>query len=178
MKTTCKIISTIALSVVIALSGCVKGDKGPKGDTGAQGAQGATGPQGNQGNANVQSATFTVSASSWVISPPSYYATINYSAITQSIVNTGAVLVYWSNGSGGYSQLPLTYYPTASYSRNMEPVSYNGGVNIWVYDSDLTQTIAPGTQVYKIVVIASNYMKPGVNHDNYNEVKQAYNLQD
>jgi hypothetical protein len=140
--------------------------------------EGPAGKDGKDGNANVQSSTFTVT--SWGYSAPSYYADINYSAITAGIINNGAVLVYLSNGSGGYSQLPLTIYPSSSYSETLETVSGPGFVRIFITDSDLTAPITPGTLTFKVVVIAASarMANPDVDLSNYNQVKKAFNLQE
>jgi hypothetical protein len=140
--------------------------------------EGPAGKDGKDGNANVQSATFTVA--SWNYSSPSYYADINYSAITSGIINSGAVLVYLSNGSGGYSQLPLTIYPSSAYSETFETVTAPGLVRIYITDSDLTAPNTPGTLSFKVVVIAASarIANPDVDLSNYNEVKKAFKLKE
>lgn len=138
--------------------------------------EGPQGPAGKDGNANVHGQVFTVS--NWSYSAPSYYSDISYSAITQDIINTGAVLVYLSNGSGGYSQLPLTYYPSSAYSRTFETVSYPGGVRIYVTDSDLTQPVTPGTSSFKVVAISSSarIAHPEIDYSDYEEVAKVFHL--
>ncbi len=140
--------------------------------------EGPAGPAGKDGNANVKSQTFTVG--SWNYSAPSYYADISYGAITQDIINSGAVLVYVSNGSGGYSQLPLTYYTSSSYSSTFEVVSAPGAVRIYATDSDLLQPANPGTRVFKVVAISSSARAahPGLDWNDYAAVKHALQLND
>ncbi len=164
MKTTIKSIIVIALTAAI-FSGCKK-EPGP------------AGTNGTNGNANVVSGTVTINSSSWGYSAPSYYGDITYSAITQSIIDKGAVLVYLSNGSGGYSQLPLTIYPSSTYSETYQVVNALGSVRIYITDSDLTAPAAPSTKTFKIVVIAAALIKQHVNYKDYSEVKAAYDLKD
>lgn len=139
--------------------------------------EGPAGPAGKDGNANVHGQVFTVN--NWSYSSPSYHADMSFSAITQDIINTGAVLVYLSNGSGGYSQLPLTYYPSPSYSRTFETVSYPGGVRIYITDSDLTAPTTPGSYTFKVVAISSSARlgHPEVDYSDYDQVSRAFNFQ-
>lgn len=137
--------------------------------TGCQKEAGPQGEPGKDGNANVHSQTFTVS--NWQYSEPTYYADINYSAITSDVINNGAVLVYFANGNGGYSQLPITLYPSDEYSKTYEVVSFVGGVRIFITDSDLTQPISPGTQSFKIVAIGGSALK--LNPDLLKDIEKA-----
>jgi hypothetical protein len=118
----------------IYLTSCTKtGPQGPAGLTGAAGAQGpsgspgATGPQGPQGNANVWVDTFSLVNSDWLFAHLydfSYDATTQYgnparyhiqvfSKITQDILNTGEILVYFTPDGSTYNWQPLNY--TFSY---------------------------------------------------------------
>lgn len=96
---------------------------------------------------------FTVTISSWSYSDPVYYADISWAAITQEVIDGGAVLVYYQTGSSTYSQLPLTFYQSPTYSTTLEVVSYVGGVRVLWYDSDLTQPLTPPAATFKIVVL-------------------------
>lgn len=169
MRTTMKTILALCLVAGAILTGCKKGDKG---DIGPQGPAGTNGTNGTNGNANVVGQTFTVTA--WTQSSPSYYTNISVPSITQLIVDKGAVLVYMSNGSGGWTQLPLTYPVTATYSKNYEVVHYLGGFTIWVTDSDLTQAVNPGTKVFKVIIIEGIRIKSMP----YEELKQKFGLTD
>jgi hypothetical protein len=137
--------------------------------------EGPIGPAGNDGNANVVSSTF--SSSNWVYSAPSWSLTHFYSAITQEIIDKGAVLVYLKTGQA-YSQLPITIYTSTNYSTSIEVASFVGGVKLFWTDSDLTQPNNPGNLEFKIVVIAASGLaqNPNLDFTNYEEVAQAYNL--
>lgn len=139
---------------------------------------GAPGAQGPQGNANVQSSIYTVT--SWGYTAPEYYVNLTVSAITQDIINTGAVLVYQTTGAADV-QLPYTWYPSASYSETWTPLITLSNVKIVVTDSDLTQPANPGAGVqFKVVVMASRSMlqNPHINFKNFASVKKAFNLKD
>jgi hypothetical protein len=135
------------------------------------------GPAGKDGNANVVSSSTTVS--NWVYEGSSWKSIIPYPAITQDIINSGAVLVYMKTGES-YNQLPLTFYQNPAYSTTIEVSTVVGGLALYWSDSDLSQPINPGTRTFKVVVIASSGMiqNPDVDYSNYEEVKSAFNLVD
>lgn len=135
------------------------------------------GPPGKDGNANVVSSTVTVT--NWVYSAPSYVATISYAAITQEIINSGAVLVYVESGTNSYTQLPLTFYQNSSYSTTLEVENFIGGLRIFWTDSDLTQPNTPPSVKFKIVVIASSNLKTlpaEFNLRDYEKVVEYFNI--
>ena len=162
-----KIIKLVTIGLLIAgattFSNCAK--------------DGATGPAGEDGNANVVSSSIT--SGSWTFLSPSWSQSFTYSAITQDILDNGAVLVYVAEGVN-YYQLPYTFYPSSSYSRTYKYVHYLGGLKVYVTDSDLTTPDDPGTLKFKVVVIeASGLIKnPNVDLNNYQAVKKAFNLTD
>jgi hypothetical protein len=135
------------------------------------------GPAGKDGNANVVSSTIT--SSSWVYNDPTWAITFNYPAITQEIINSGAVLVYMKVGNN-YNQLPLTFYQSSSYSTTIEASNFVGGLTLFWTDSDLTQPINPGSRTFKVVVISASGMmqNPDVDYSNYEEVKTIFNIED
>lgn len=139
--------------------------------------EGPVGPAGADGNANVVSST--ISSSNWVYNSPNWSITYFYPAITQNIIDKGAVLVYLKNGQA-YTQLPLTIYPSATFSSSLEVNSFVGGVKIFWTDSDLTQPSNPGNREFKVVVIAASGLaqNPNLDFKNYEAVKLAYNLKD
>jgi hypothetical protein len=139
--------------------------------------EGPIGPAGADGNANVVSST--ISSSNWVYNSPSWSITFSYPAITQNIIDKGAVLVYLKNGQA-YTQLPLTIYSSATFSSSLEVNSFVGGVKVFWTDSDLTQPSNPGNREFKVVVIAASGLaqNPNLDFKNYEAVKLAYNLKD
>lgn len=142
-----------------------------------EGEQGPQGPAGEDGNANVQSSSLTTS--NWTYLSPDWYINFTYSAITQDILDNGAVLVYVKSGSN-YFQLPYTFYPNSSYSRSYTFKHYLGGLTVVVTDSDWLQSPNPGLLTFKVVVIASSAIAkhPNVNLKNYDEVKKTFELKD
>jgi hypothetical protein len=97
---------------------CTKGDPGPTGPAGptgaagAAGAAGATGPQGPQGTANVIYSGWEFATNFRdTVADNSYLKAADLSApdLVDSIVNQGAVLLYFTFGSGVYT-LPYTSY--------------------------------------------------------------------
>ena len=163
-----KIIKLVTIGLLIAgattFSNCEKGEDGKDGIDGID------------GNANVVSSSIT--SGSWTFVSPSWSQSFSYSAITQDILDNGAVLVYVASGVN-YYQLPYTFYPSSVYSRTYTYVHYLGGLKVYVTDSDL-DTTEPGTLKFKVVVIeASGQIKnPNVDLNNYQAVKKAFNLTD
>jgi hypothetical protein len=166
---TAKTLGMFALVCGFLFTNCAK--------DGATGPAGPAGANGTNGNANVVSSSIT--SSNWSYTSPSWKISFTYASITQAIIDKGAVIVYIKVGSA-YNQLPLTFYPTSSYSRSYEVSTYLGGLDIFCTDSDLTQPSNPGSQNFKIVVIASSELvkHPNVNLDNYEDVKRTFGIQD
>lgn len=157
-----KTIKTLMLLAAITIfGGCAK--------------EGPAGEDGKDGNANVVSTTIT--STDWTFNDPSWVLSLNYPAITQDIINSGAVLVYVKVGES-YNQLPLTFYQSSSYSSSVEVSTFVGGLYLFWTDSDLIQPIYPGSQTFKIVVIASSGMiqNPNVDYSNYEEVCSTFNI--
>lgn len=166
---TAKTLGLFALACGLLFTNCSKDDNtGPAGPAGANGTN---------GNANVVSSTFT--SSSWLYTAPSWVVSFLYPAITQDIIDKGAVLVYLKVGSA-YSQLPLTIYQVSTFSSTYEVSTVVGGLSIRATDSDLTQPNYPGLKEFKVVVIAASgrAANPSINYNDYNAVKKAFNLQD
>jgi len=169
-------LSIAILVMALAFTGCKKVPvEGAKGE---QGPAGTNGTNGKDGNANVVSGTVTVST--WTYSDPVYYANIPSQSITQSIINTGAVLVYAKLADNVWTQLPLTFYNDPSYSSTLEVITTLNLIQIVWTDSDLTDPGTPPPLTFKIVVIASTgtLLASHVDTSNYLEVRDAFNLKD
>jgi butyrate kinase len=97
--------------------------------------------------------------------------------ITQEIVNTGAVLAYIKT-QDSYYQMPVTFYPSSTYSTSIEVETKFGGVSIYWTDSDRTTPINPGSQTFKIIVIASSdrIKKNSIDVSDYEQVISELNL--
>lgn len=159
----------ISGSAILTFNGC-------KGKDGAPGAQG---PAGTNGNANVTSGTVTVSNWTYDGTNKLYKATIIDNNITQAIVDEGVVLVYLISG-GGNLALPVTIYPTSTYSETISFVYGLQQVVLSIQDSDLTQPGTPGSINFRVVKIAPSGIiaHPDVDFKNYTQVKAAFNLND
>ncbi len=156
-------IFCILISIATIMSAC-----------GKEGPVGPAGEPGPQGPGSVKGQTFTVS--NWVFNDPSWIGTIDYPAITQAIVNTGGVFVYWKNDAGNWTALPLTFYATDWYATTLEAEHRVGGVKILKTDSDLTQPVVPGDQTFKVVVMDSEGLarNPDLNWDNFEVVSERF----
>jgi hypothetical protein len=135
------------------------------------------GPAGPIGNANVVSSS--ISTSNWINEDPMWTLNLSYPAITQEIINTGAVLVYMKYNSSPYIQLPITF-TNQGYSSIVDFESFVGGLKIHWTDTDLSLPENPGNRDFKIVVIAASGLakNPNLDFNNYDKVKKAFNLND
>lgn len=106
-------LSAILLLSVVLFS-CQKGTEGP---AGPQGPAGPAGPQGPTGGVNQQSFQFQLT--NWGTlsgATPVWSTVVNLPAITQSVLNTGNVFAYWTQGdqtllpfvSGGINYMYVT----------------------------------------------------------------------
>lgn len=147
------------------INGCAK--------DGATGPAGVAGTNGVDGNANVHGGnTVSVASSQWVLSGTYYTTLINSSAITQAIVNNGAVIVYEQFG---------TSWQCLPYTIGLEERDFTfavGSYKIWTHNTDGSTPTNPGAQIYRAVVIsASNLIAhPNVDFKNYQMVKTTFGL--
>lgn len=168
MKNTKKLISTIIslclLTSCLMLNSCKKGDTGP------------AGPAGTNGVANIQASTVTTNNNSWSFDATdnSYNAILNYTAITQSVVERGTIQVFLSDGNGSeWLALPF------SYGTLQFLYSYKvGQVLVTVTHSDNKVPSHPGGQQFKVVVIppASKSSQPNPNGSNQ-RVEQIFKIE-
>jgi len=162
-------LKTVSLLFIFMLFSCSK--------DGATGATGATGPSGANGNANVIGTTdYTIQANDWLSSGNTKYVNLINNSITQSIVNSGIVMIYQkSSTSSSYTPLPFSYLgfnSTFSFSLNSVQLqlSYNNGSAF---------TISSSMTIRAVIISASNKMaNPNVNWNNYEEVKDVFKLKD
>lgn len=99
--TTIKLLATLFICLGISFTGCKKKEiQGPKGEPGDPGIG---------GNANITSTnTFVVNSSQWVADTvnATQNVTLNFSELTQSVVDKGSVKVYKLEGTVWY-ELPF-----------------------------------------------------------------------
>ena len=124
---------SLAFSVLIAvsISSCKKGDTGPAGTPGTPGAPGAP------GNANVQTDTFTLTNAKWLYNSQytfttgtgaftswfTRYCDVTFSKLTQGMLDSGMVMVY--------------FRPSALNAQQWVPLPYSfesGGTNQFFYN--------------------------------------------
>ena len=141
------------------------------------GATGATGQAGAEGNANVIGTTdFTILPTDWQTLGNLKYINIQNNGITQSIVNSGIVMVYQkSNSSNSYTALPFSYQGIDrgfTFGLNYLQITLSPYNNSSI-------SITANTIIRAVIISASNRMaNPNVNWNNYQEVKNALKLKD
>ena len=97
----------------------------------------------------------TVSNVYWDFTDPSYKSSLTWTEIDQDVIDSGALNVYMQIGNtGNWTPLPLTFYQSSSYSTTIEVGFGVGYVNLYWTDSDLSQPIAPPTNVNVKLVIS------------------------
>ena len=155
------------------INGCAK--DGATGPAGTAGTAGTNGTNGTNGNANVTgSNTISVTSSDWTLGSPFYSTSFTSVAITQAIVNNGAVIVYEKLG---------TSWQCMPYTSGGEERDFTFGVGtfkIWVQNTDGSAPTNPGAQTYRIVAIAASGLiaNPNVDFKNYQAVKTTFGLPD
>ena len=152
------------IAVMLTSNGCKKGDTGPQGPPGTNGVDSNTNVVGTN--------AITLNSGNWTANGKYFYATLYTLAITQAIVDRGAVLVYEQNGSS-WTALPYTF---GILSRSFQ-FELNT-VYIFYQNTDGSQTDNPGNQTYRIVAISSSnsIANPYVDWESYEEVKRVFNL--
>lgn len=157
--------------------------------TSCQGPKGDPGVPGNDGNANVQSSTVETTAPDWYWDQNSlnWYIDLEWDQIDYDMVDFGAVLVYMENPNDfyGWHQLPLTVYPTDTYSSTLETLYYDNGLTIFWTNSDLDRHENPCTLyntnlTFKVVLIDATTYAQHQNEDlsDYETVKELFKLAD
>lgn len=122
--------------MILMLPGCTK--EGPEGPAGKDGQDGA---------ANIQTSSVTANSSDWTYSNNlGWYLTINWNALSTSVINSGSVSVYEVNG-GQLQQLPYTMFDGEyNYFASV------GSVVIW-FSRPVGTPANPGNKTYRIVAI-------------------------
>lgn len=94
-----------------------------------------------------------VTISSWTQNLNDWKTIIPYSAITSDVLENGSAVVYKEDGNNVWSSLPLTYYPSTSYSTSYQVSITVSQVIITVSNSDGNLPANPGEITFKITVI-------------------------
>ncbi|MBV8389000.1 MAG: collagen-like protein [Mucilaginibacter sp.] len=196
-KTDYLLLLSIALMLLVMASCGKDGKVGPTGPTGATGPQGVAGTNGAVG-ATGATGTANVIYSDW-ITPSSYkkdtvfgsyhfYADITASAITQSVLDNGTVLVFGK--LDGYN---VSVWPTAQVSPMPISITYQLGSTIYtdfwsalatpgnvridfVDNQNYYNSISTLHQFRYVIIPGGVHTLGSINPKNYNEVKQALHL--
>jgi Collagen triple helix repeat (20 copies) len=201
-----QISSFFKLTLVLAIfaSACKgpAGDTGPAGPAGAQGAQGAagaagaTGPAGPAGPAGKDgaSASSNITTSAWITTPKASWALVDSSyfanylpttAITQSVLDKGAVLVYFKDATASGYIIPLPYLANAFQISFVPTFTAQFGGEIEI-DFEPYANISPSSftndLAFRYVIIKDLNLIGGrqkaINWKDYNEVKRELGLKD
>lgn len=198
------------VALVFTVAACSKtGPAGPQGSTGATGAtgpQGPGGPQGPQGNANVFTDTFSLANADWLwnsgytysnsnngtVTYFTRYHDVNFSKITQGMLDSGMVMVYVApnaNDQNQWSPLPYSFLSFGSaFYYNYVYETMPGKVRLHFFYSQNGSGAAPTTlssdviptHKYKIVAVSgaiSTAMKRDkVDAGDYNQVMKYLGL--
>lgn len=126
------------------------------------------------GNTDITSDTYVVG---WTFDDPSYKTQISEPLINQDIIDNGAVMVYMSNGNGGWIALPYTLPIDNTYASTYSFVLYDGGVTVWKTDTDML-TLDPGITTFKIVILSQHGLiqHPDIDLTDYESVEKELNL--
>jgi hypothetical protein len=101
----------------------------------------------------------------WSYSDPLYIVDKSSDLLTQDIVDNGSAHLYLEMGDGMWMALP---YSTMGYGVTLDDLG------IWTEGSSVTSQ----TTTFKLVVIEGTMQTDNVDFNNYNEVKEHYNLND
>lgn len=184
------LITALVVAGTCLLNSCAK-----DGETGPAGATGAAGTNGTNGNANVKTYNYTINQSDWIQQTPSilFSPSLPCAGITQAIIDSGMVLVYWdANNLGAPNPHNYVQFPVIGWNSVADRImasswqlSPTGGGTVTVSVANLGgAAVAASSQAATTlirVVVASAHMRmanPNLNWNNYNEVKAALHLQD
>ncbi|HEY4336610.1 MAG TPA: collagen-like protein [Puia sp.] len=185
-------ISFLFVLLLFAAMACSKtGPTGPQGNAGVTGPSGPAGPTGPIGTANVWVDTFSVVNTQWLYNSGWYYSTGNggyteyftryrdqtFSKITQGILDTGMVMVYFTPNQNDTNQwVPLTYSFLAfsgAYYFNYGYETMPGKVRLHYWYTANGSGTPPttlstdviATHKYKVVVVASGAVATAMKKD-------------
>jgi hypothetical protein len=159
------------LGTMIVFTSCTK-----VGPTGLTGATGPTGLTGSNGAVNVVNQYLAITPSQLVWDSTSNqwgykYYTVNFNSSTNA-----AVLVYVLSNNG-YEATPYTNSVknySVSFANNL--IQTNPYIYFEYYNGTSTCPLPTSNINVQLVIIPPAMIIPNVNHNNYAEVKTAYNL--
>lgn len=125
------------------------------------------GKPGKDGNANVKAYNFTIYSTSWTLGTSTWYN--DYTIYTGS---DDCVMGYYSSDYIYWIPMPFTINDNEIYFAKTTSL-----IKTIVRSASGSTSISnPGLLYVKYIVIPPAIKKPNVNHANYAEVKQAYDL--
>lgn len=163
-----------------------KGDPGPQGEQGIQGPKGDPGPQGAVGTANVIYSNWIdmSNPSKWRRNNPSYWEAtlVSTTSISQSIINSGVVLVYMKSSIS--PRVMLTPFTALGNYFTIYSNVFVGSISLWQQFPASNSPVnldLQGWNSYRYVIIPGSVpggRKISIDYSNYEEVKKAFNLPD
>ncbi len=159
---TIKLLAFVFLIGVVSITSCTK-----------EGETGPAGPKGENGNANVISKEYTIT--NWVKNGDYYQGEINCPAITQEILDKGAVVCYVKSADSSYFSIPITMII------NGQVVSISSSIKkewLIIRVAATAPLSTPEDLTFKVVIINGNQARIKVNLNDYEEVKAYYNLRE
>ncbi len=139
-------IYILTILSVFLFIGCKK--EGPPGPAGPSGKDGV------DGNSNIISKSITTSL--WVQNDSSWSLGIPINEITEEIIFSGAVFVYYGQPPIPSLQLPAEFGSTITGFTKVVFEQFIGGVKLHCYNTDGTLPRNPNPSVIKVIIISSN----------------------
>lgn len=176
------IVGLVSMIGFLGLSSCTKegpeGPAGAQGSQGPQGPQGPAGPQGPTGTANVIYSKWS-SGSTWTLDAGTGLNGYEITAtpLTQSILSTGAIHVYWAvlgDTVNNIRHLPFTEVV------NNELYFHNTASSVGKIKVETNNLIMATTNRYRYVLIPGGVLggrtRQTVDFEDYNAVLAAFDI--
>ena len=134
-----KWVMLLMLPVFVLFTSCQK--EGPEGPQGPAGPAGPQGPQGEEGNANVMSFSFDLNSTDWVDNgtsgDPGFFISqdLVVTELTEDILNTGLILVYFANFDDSWQQLPA-FIVNSTFTQKFDYTATLGLISLKVQATD------------------------------------------
>lgn len=152
--------------------------------------EGPPGPQGPAGNANVFSLNFDFTMNDAIINGNVASAQFDVPAITASVVDEGAVLMFFRD-QGTWTAMPFTIAvesedtPTVDYTINLAYGYDDQFIEVFyetsVEDADFAKTLLldqPDRQMKAVVIDGFPFGKTSIDLSDFEQVKEFFNLAD
>jgi len=183
MKTTMKLLTYVmmALALVLTTTSCdgEDGANGLDGEIGPTGQDGQNGQDGQDGNANVIASPWFQS-NSWTNSgSPSAYFDRPAPEVTQEIIDNGVVLAYTKLAGDSNYIRPLPGTTIERFFWNFF-ITEPGNIRFTVFTLDGSNINPANSNEFRYVIIPSSELlnKSSIDFNDYNAVKEYYNLKD